>query len=332
MWTANGAVESGDRNSLRCGAAKKQIEAIVLDKTPCVLSMGRRCLKEGFGFHWDPYKRPYLRTFAGERIELHVSHEIPLLPEGFVCTAKQSQGDELTIGNGDREELARGGESSVAGSPDPDGHLLTHLPKRDDCDTCQIAKAQKKSCRRRKNVDPDLEPKAFGECLTVDHIVTVNDEIISVDGHSNAVVVRDRATGWIEACPTAQKSSDEADQALQQVISPKESFGIIRSDGSGELETAIQQLGWKHSTATPGMPNTNGVAERVLRTVLEGTRSLLHQSGLDRRWWSRCLMHNATWSGQGSETPWLKRHGQDFPADLHPFDFQSVLYAGHDQG
>jgi len=241
-------------------------------------------MKEGFGFHWTPFSPPYLVTPAGEKIELDVSHEIPLLPEGFVCTAKQFVGGEKRVGDGDRVGHDRGGGSPVAATPDSESHPLTHLPKRHDCDTCQIAKAQKKSCRRRSNVDPDDEPKAFGECLTVDHIVTVNDAIISVDGHSNAVVIRDLATGWLEACPTALKSSDEADQALQQMMSPKESVGIIRSDGSSELEIAIQQLGWKHSTATPGMPNTDGVIERAMRTVVEGTRSLLHQSGLDHRW------------------------------------------------
>ena len=32
-----------------------------------------------------------------------------------------------------------------------------------------------------------------------------------------------------------------------------------------------------------------------------------------------CFMHNVTWRATGTETPWMKRHGEDFPADLHPF-------------
>ena len=68
MLTANGSVESNDRISLHCGTEKQKFEAIVLEKSPYVLSMGRRCLKEGFGFHWEPYKRPYLISPSGKEL------------------------------------------------------------------------------------------------------------------------------------------------------------------------------------------------------------------------------------------------------------------------
>ena len=43
MWTANGAIESSDTINLHCGVEKQNIEAVVVKKSPCVLSMGRRC-------------------------------------------------------------------------------------------------------------------------------------------------------------------------------------------------------------------------------------------------------------------------------------------------
>ena len=139
-------------------------------------------------------------TPAGEKIVLDVTHDIPLLPEGFVCTAKQlanrgshegtgdhpeaGHGSGSPIGGGDRGPEGRGGVSPAdEGADAAESHLLTHLPKRPNCDTCQIAKAQKKTCRRRSNIIAEEEPQTFGECLTVDHIVTVSDDIISVDGH-----------------------------------------------------------------------------------------------------------------------------------------------------
>ena len=30
-------------------------------------------------------------------------------------------------------------------------------------------------------------------------------------------------------------------------------------------------------------------------------------------------MYNVTWNPKGNEAPWTMRHGEDFPADLHPF-------------
>ena len=32
-----------------------------------------------------------------------------------------------------------------------------------------------------------------------------------------------------------------------------------------------------------------------------------------------CFMHNVMWRPKGTGTPWTLRHGEDFPADLHPF-------------
>ena len=109
--------------------------------------MGRRCLKEGFGFHWNPYKQPYLVSPSGEKITLETSHDIPLLPDGFVSAALQQSKEEGGAAAGVNVDETRGDEGPAA--DDKEKHLLTHLPKQHDCDTCQIAKAQKKTCRRR---------------------------------------------------------------------------------------------------------------------------------------------------------------------------------------
>ena len=83
----------------------------------------------------------------------------------------------------------------------PEEHLLTHMPKRDDCETCQIAKAQHRQCRRVRDhhrVRDYPEPMKFGDLITMDHIVTLSPGAASNEGHADALTVKDLATGWTD--------------------------------------------------------------------------------------------------------------------------------------
>ncbi len=53
-----------------------------------------------------------------------------------------------------------------------------------------------------------------------------------------------------------------------------------------EFSIAAEQLKWRRATSAPGRPQTNGAAAHTVRTVLEGSRSLLAASGLPCRWWN----------------------------------------------
>ena len=55
---------------------------------------------------------------------------------------------------------------------------------------------------------------------------------------------------------------------------------MIYSDGSREFISTIHELRLPHEVARPHRTQTNGVAERAVRRVLDGSRSILHQSGL----------------------------------------------------
>ena len=52
------------------------------------------------------------------------------------------------------------------------------------------------------------------------------------------------------------------------------------SDCAPELIRAAKDLGLLHDTATPNRPDTNCVAERAVRKVIEGTKAALEQTGL----------------------------------------------------
>ena len=49
---------------------------------------------------------------------------------------------------------------------------------------------------------------------------------------------------------------------------------------------SCEDLSWNHCTSTPHRSETNGIAERAVRRVKEGTSAVLLQSGLDENWWA----------------------------------------------
>ena len=66
---------------------------------------------------------------------------------------------------------------------------------------------------------------------------------------------------------------------------------FLYSDNSPELVKAARELGVAHGVAVPHRPQTNGVAERAVRAVVEGTRTLLEQAGFAHRFWPYACRH-----------------------------------------
>ena len=53
--------------------------------------------------------------------------------------------------------------------------------------------------------------------------------------------------------------------------------------------TPVKNLSWNHCTSTPRRSETNGIAERAVRRVKEGTSAVLLQSGVNESWWADAL-------------------------------------------
>ena len=137
----------------------------------------------------------------------------------------------------------------------------------------------------------------FGDLIAADHAVLGDPNESSRRGDRVALVVQDTATWWIDCYPSAHKSTEEAMKALQNFAGAQDVVKRLYSDNSGELDMAATKLMWRHDTATPKRPHTNGVAESAVRKVLEGTRAVLLQSGLPHKWWAEaakcfCCLRN----------------------------------------
>ena len=62
------------------------------------------------------------------------------------------------------------------------------------------------------------------------------------------------------------------------------------TDYSLEFGKSCEELSWNHCTSTPHRSETNGIAERAVRRVKEGTSTVLLQSGLGNEWWADSMV------------------------------------------
>ena len=166
------------------------------------------------------------------------------------------------------------------------------------------------------------EPKEFGDSITADHAI-LNEETQSGDANKVALVVHDRATSWQQAFPAKNKSAGETMTHLQRFMGPKIKPKYIFTDNSKELEKAAKDLGWLHDTSTPYRPETNGVAERDVRRIKEGTSAAIVQSGWDEVWWPEamrcyCFLHNVVDVLANGHTAYFNRFGIDFSGPIIP--------------
>ena len=118
----------------------------------------------------------------------------------------------------------------------------------------------------------------FGDLITADHKV-LRDNCESRNNHRYAVVVQDLATQWIQSYPCKTKTSQETQRRLQKFLEPDRNPKVIYTDNSMESGKACEDLSWNHCTSTPQRSDTNGIAERAVRRVKEGTSAVLLQSG-----------------------------------------------------
>ena len=92
---------------------------------------------------------------------------------------------------------------------------------------------------------------------------------------------------------------------------------LLYTDGAPEYKEAAEKLGWLHQKSTPYRPQTNGVAERNVQRIVQGTRAVLQQSCFEHCWWpeaSECywFLHNIIDMVRDEKSAHELRHGFNF--------------------
>ena len=107
-------------------------------------------------------------------------------------------------------------------------------------------------------------------------------------------------------------------------LEPDRKPKVMYTDNSLEFGKACEDLSWNHCTSTPHRSETNGIAERAVRRVKEGTSAVLLQSGLNESWWADSMkcdtyLRNVTDLLSDGKTPYERRFGQPFKGPIIPF-------------
>ena len=77
--TANGPVDAGPVYPGLLRPLDEAIAPYIMESSPPLLSVGKRCMKKGFGFFWFPWKLPLVTTPGGELFMLEVLDNVPYL-------------------------------------------------------------------------------------------------------------------------------------------------------------------------------------------------------------------------------------------------------------
>jgi hypothetical protein len=184
----------------------------VLESTPPVLSVGKRCMEMGYSFVWMNNMNPYFIGPDGMIVELEIRGNIPYLKGGSeLCQPKEASdtqhvpvavhshsvpGEEVV---GDPPSVPEAVEvdaddsawesDEIEEDPEPKRdlkaeaktleHLLDHKVKNPHCDSCN--RSTMKNKRSMTGAFKD-EPTAWGDLVTGDHLDSKRKSMIGFSG------------------------------------------------------------------------------------------------------------------------------------------------------
>ena len=137
-------------------------------------------------------------------------------------------------------------------------------------------------------------------------------------------MVQDLATQWIQSYPCKTKTSQETEKSLRKSLEPLENPKVIYSENSLEFGKSCEDVSWNHRTSTHHRSETNGIAEKTVRRIKEGTSAVLLQSGLHEKWWDDsmecfCYLRNVQNLVGDGKTRYERRFEEPFKVPVIPF-------------
>ena len=184
------------------------------------------------------------------------------------------------------------------------------------CDECSKGKL------RRKNIPKTSNEREFlpGEALVTDCWGPTKNP--GMNGERYFILIIDKSSNYMVTVPIRNKS--ECTQIVIQYAAwvqrqTGNKLRVLKSDGGGEFCNKTMQnftriQGIEHQKTTPGHSFQNGRAERGMRTLLDGVRTLLNNK--PTKFWTLALEHytnirNSLPTNSNNSTAWQKIKGTE---------------------
>ena len=148
-------------------------------------------------------------------------------------------------------------------------NLFTHCPGDPNCEIRKHTKVTRAACRRNSQSHISFATK-FGDIKTADHnVVKEEGELRNHQSYANC------CPQWISKLPMQNKTITRNGQKSRKSFDLEENPKDIFTNDSLTFGKAGEDLQWNHCSSAPHRPETNGIAERAIRSVKEGTSSVL---------------------------------------------------------
>ncbi len=122
--TTNGNILAKTAATSQCTELNREVEPYVLPSTPCVLSIGRRCVEDGCFSAWPAGKAPTMHAPSGRALELSVIKNIPYPAVGSPGDAQLAMAGAPMAPSVVVEGLGDSEATTVCGTPAPPGIFL----------------------------------------------------------------------------------------------------------------------------------------------------------------------------------------------------------------
>ena len=230
---------------------------------------------------------------------------------------------EETIAH-NQEEIQEKARRRWVGPDPPESfrHLLMHLPGHPDCDICKFAKIVHAPARRQKQF---VRVQEYGLRFYLDLIGPIAQG--DIFGNRHLLVGRDEFSDFAMCVPIPNKASSTVADVFKQIYPLIRPIRVVRPDWGGEFEGRFEAFCRRHDIdverGIARRPQTFSREERWHRTLEEGTRAALYQSGMSHRWFSLAAMFwTEHWNrvGHGERTaPIVLKTSRESTVELHPF-------------